>query len=111
MMRKTEYRKEYTMQIYKVIRPEDVVYISILRNKNDGTYSFINLTKGHICPCRFLSEEEALLDLEEQKQKGKVISYEMCNIITGREGEFACHLTKPSGTEKKSGSHTQVPKP
>ena len=84
------------MQIYKVIRPEDVVYISIFQNKNDGTYSFINFTKGQICPCRFLSEEEALLDLEEQKQ---------------REGEFACHWTKPSDTEKKNGSRTQVPKP
>lgn len=111
MMRKTRYRKEYIMQIYKVVRPEDIVYVSILRNKNDGTYSFINLTKGHICPCRFLSEEEALQDLEEQKQKGKVVSYEMCSMITGREGKFACHWTKPSGTEKKNGSHTQAPKP
>ena len=99
------------MQIYKVIRPEDVVYISIFQNKNDGTYSFINFTKGQICPCRFLSEEEALLDLEEQKQKGKVTSYEMCCMITGREGGFACHWTKPSDTEKKNGSRTQVPKP
>lgn len=94
------------MQIYKVIRPKDVIYVSVLRNKNDGTYSFINLTKGHICPCRFLSVEEALLDLEEQKQKGKVISYKMYSIITGREDEFACHWTKPSGTEKKNGSRT-----
>ena len=76
------------MQIYKVIRPEDIVYVSILQNKNDRTYSFVNLTKGHICPCRFLSEEEALQDLEEQKQKGKVVSYEMCSMITGREGKL-----------------------
>ena len=99
------------MQIYKVIRPKDVIYVSVLRNKNDGTYSFINLTKGHICPCRFQSEEEALRDLEEQKQKGKVVSYKMYSIIIRREGEFACHWIKPSDMEKKSGNHIQAQKP
>lgn len=74
--------RRYTMQIYKVVRPKSMVYVSILRNKTDGTYSFVNLSKGHICPCRFRSEEEALQDLEKQKEKGNVISYEItqyCN--------------------------------
>ena len=53
------------MLCYKIVRPHDEVIVSIFRNKNDNTYSFINLTKGHICPCRFLTINEALMDLKK----------------------------------------------
>ena len=43
------------MLYYKIVRPHDEVIVSIFRNKNDNTYSFINLTKGHICPRRFFT--------------------------------------------------------
>lgn len=38
--------------------------VLLLKNKSDSTYSFINLTKGHICPCRFESESDAIEDLK-----------------------------------------------
>ena len=31
------------MLCYKIVRPHDEVIVSIFRNKNDNTYSFINL--------------------------------------------------------------------
>ena len=63
------------MLYYKIVRPHDEVIVSIFRNKNDNTYSFINLTKGHICPRHFLTVNEALMDLEKYKKEGKIIKY------------------------------------
>ena len=37
------------MRRWLVERPKDEVAVTIMKNKLDGTYSFINLTKEHIC--------------------------------------------------------------
>lgn len=50
-----------------------------MRNKNDNTYSLVNITKWHICPCRFLSIQDAIADMERLKEEGKIIRYEMTN--------------------------------
>lgn len=57
----------------EITRTDGIVEVMILRNKNDNTYSYINLTKGHICPCRFNTIDEALEDL---KTYPKVISWQ-----------------------------------
>ena len=54
------------MKQYLVERPNGNVIVTILSNKSDHTYSYVNLTKGHICPCRFASEEEALHDMDQK---------------------------------------------
>ena len=56
-------------------RPNGNCIVSIMKNKDDGTYSFVNLTAGHICTCRFDSVESALEDLESQKAAGKVTDW------------------------------------
>ena len=61
--------------IYLVTRQKDIVLVSIMRNKLDGTYSFVNLTKGHICTCKFNTVEEAVKDMQNKKETGEVISY------------------------------------
>lgn len=61
--------------VYLVTRHKDNVLVSIMRNKLDGTYSFVNLTKGHICPCRFDSIEDAIKDMEEKKDNGEIIDF------------------------------------
>lgn len=61
--------------IFKVIRPKDTVYVALYRHKDTNEYSFVNLTKGHICPCKFSSIEEAIADMEKQKKHGSVLSY------------------------------------
>lgn len=64
------------MKIWLVKRQHDKVIVTIIKNKSDGTYSFINLTKEHICPCRFSSVEEALLDMDKKIKEGTVLKYE-----------------------------------
>lgn len=63
------------MKIYKVVRSKDTVIVSIFKNKIDNTYSYINLTKEHICPCKFNSVEEALKDMDELIKQGEIEYY------------------------------------
>ena len=58
-----------------VVRPKDIATVLLLKHKNTNEYSFVNLTKGHICPCRFKSIDEAIKDLEERKNSGNIINY------------------------------------
>ena len=58
------------MKIYKITRITDIVYVTILKNKIDNTYSFVNLSKEHICPCKF---NDALKDLRQQFEEGKIV--------------------------------------
>ncbi len=59
-----------------VIRKDTNVRVSIFKNKIDGTYSFINLTKLHVCTCKFNTVADALIDLEQQVwNDSKVVSW------------------------------------
>lgn len=49
------------MRRWLVKRPNDEVIVTIMKNKCDETYSFINLTKEHICPCNFNNIDDALI--------------------------------------------------
>lgn len=42
--------------------------VSVMPHKGTSQYSYVNLTKGHICPCRFNSIEEALADLDNYEE-------------------------------------------
>lgn len=57
----------YTIPKWVVEKPDGNVIVTIMKNKLDDTYSFVNLTKGHICECRFESLEAALRDMEDRK--------------------------------------------
>lgn len=61
--------------IYLVQRTNGNVIVSIMRNKSDNTYSFVNLTKGHICPCRFDSVEDAVKNIDEKILNGEIVGY------------------------------------
>jgi len=63
------------MKRYIVKRPKDTVEVLILPNKNGSGYQYVNLTKGHICPCKFTTEAEALKDMNIKINEGKVLSY------------------------------------
>lgn len=58
----------------KILRTDGEVYVKIMKHKNKELYSYINLTKNHICPCIFDSIESAIEDL---KNYSNVISYEV----------------------------------
>lgn len=62
-------------QIYLVIRKKGNVVVSIMYNRFDGTYHFVNLTKGHICECAFETVFDALGDMDTKKNNGEIIDY------------------------------------
>lgn len=51
---------------FNVHRRDGNFRVAILIFKSDHKYSFVNLTKGHICPCKFDSEEAAVEELTSQ---------------------------------------------
>lgn len=61
--------------IYLVQRKSGNVIVSIMRNKSDNTYSFVNLTKNHICQCRFDSIEDAVKDMDDKILNGEIVGY------------------------------------
>lgn len=65
----------FEMRRWFVERPKGNCIVSIMRNKLDNTYSFVNLTAGHICTCRFDSVEDALKDMDERKTHGEVTDW------------------------------------
>lgn len=56
----------------RVYKDKGDVDVLIVKHKLEDKWSFVNLTKGHICPCKFDSFKEACADLENYKAKGKI---------------------------------------
>ena len=63
------------MRWFYIERPKDTVNVLLMPHKNKDCFSFVNITKGHICNCVFSSEEEAIKDLDRYKELGKIINY------------------------------------
>ena len=61
--------------LYLVIRKKGNVVVSIMYNRLDGTYHFVNLTKGHICERGFETVFEAIGDMEIKKENGEIIDF------------------------------------
>lgn len=70
------------MKIYKITRITDIVYVTILKNKIDNTYSFVNLSKEHICTCKFKSENDALKDLRQQFEEGEIVAVDEIGTVS-----------------------------
>lgn len=68
-------RTTYEIPKWLVERPNGNVIVTIMKNKVDNTYSFVNLTKGHICKCKFATLDEAVKDMEHYKEIGKITNY------------------------------------
>lgn len=60
---------------FKIIRPNDTIDVLLMKHKLEDTWSFVNLAKGHIYPCKFNSIEETIKDLENYIEKGKILKY------------------------------------
>ena len=60
------------MEKFFVLRKNDNIIVLLLKHKDGSGWSFVNLTKGHICPCKFDSKEEAMKDMKKQEN---VISF------------------------------------
>lgn len=79
------------MKTWLVKRQHDNVIVTIMKNKSDETYSFINLTKEHICPCKFNSIDDALKDMDRLKNCGKIINYFMWRLGGKNESNFTVY--------------------
>ena len=60
------------------IREKDAVECLLLPHKDGSEYSYINLTKGHICPCKFSTIDKAL---EDVVRNSKVKSFQILEEI------------------------------
>lgn len=60
---------------YLVIRDKGNVVVSIMWNRMDQCYHFVNLTKGHICSCDFNTVQDAIADMQEKKDNGEIIDF------------------------------------
>lgn len=49
---------------YIIKRTDGIFEVYLMKHKDKEAYSFVNMTKGHICPCEFKSVEEAERDFE-----------------------------------------------
>lgn len=65
------------MKAYNVNRTCGDCTVLLLPHKDGSGYSYVNLTSGHICPCKFKTIEDALNDMNN---KPEVKGYKEINI-------------------------------
>ena len=61
--------------LYLVMRHNNNVVVSIMFNRSNDKYHFVNLTKGHICSCSFDSLADAIADMHRLKDNGEIIDF------------------------------------
>ena len=61
--------------VYLVIRNKGNVVVSIMFNRFNGSYHFVNLTKRHICSCEFETVWDAIDDMQSKKDNGEIIDF------------------------------------
>lgn len=73
----TEIKQNISSKIRRLVieRDKDKVVVILLPNKDGRGYQYINLTKGHICPCVFPTIENALENLEKFQNLKKIKSW------------------------------------
>ena len=64
------------IEIYKNKTTKNTVICMLIPSKDNSYYSFVNISKGHICKCKFKTYEDGIEDLNNQVRLGKVLSYE-----------------------------------
>lgn len=65
----------------EVVKESGTVLVLLLKHKDSNEYSFVNLTKGHICPCRFKRPADAFDDLDKRRKDGKIFDWCIINDL------------------------------
>ena len=60
---------------YLIKRDTDDVVVAILPHKDTGKFSYVNLTKGHICSCQFDTVDKAIEDMKNKIAEGSINNY------------------------------------
>lgn len=58
-----------------VTRIKDTVELWLIQNKSDGTWTFVNITKGYIGKTRFKDPLKAVDNLDRRLHDGKILAY------------------------------------
>lgn len=53
---------------------------TIIQHKFTKKYSFVNITKGHICSCEFNTQEEAIEDLYNKYNNKEIAQYILYSV-------------------------------
>ena len=61
---------------YLVVRDFDNAEVLLLPQKDGSGWTYVNITKGHICPCKFKTIEEALIDCTSRNNVKQMIKLE-----------------------------------
>lgn len=61
--------------LFLVVRNKGNVIVSIMFNRANECYQFVNLTKGHVCYCRFETVLDAVNDMQLKKDSGEIIDF------------------------------------
>ena len=64
------------LKFIKIKQPKNTAICMLIPSKDNSYYSFVNISKGHICKCKFKTYEDGIEDLNNQVRLGKVLSYE-----------------------------------
>lgn len=56
---------ETPIKITGFLKTGEVKKFLLLPSKDKQTWQFVNISSGHICPCKFESKKKALEDLEK----------------------------------------------
>jgi hypothetical protein len=60
----------YEINCFRIFKNSGkIVGVLLLPQKDKSGYTYINLTKGHICPCVFTTIEETIEDLNKHDVK------------------------------------------
>lgn len=66
---------------FKVFKENETLDVVLVNYKNTNKYSYVNLTKGHICSCVFDSIEQAIADIEQRKKDNLLIDYKIITEV------------------------------
>lgn len=103
------------MKWIKIYKEKEIVIITLIKFKEDNLWSFVNLTKGHICKCKFSNIEEALEDLNIRLKNSLIKNYEFFelsdsiqNLILRKESFWDGVNCSNCGTKVTEGLDAQI---
>lgn len=62
---------------FYIFKRNETLDVLLLPHKGTNMYSFVNLSKGHICPCLFPSIDAAIADLDDRQKRGLILKYDI----------------------------------
>ena len=60
-----------------IFKRNETLDVLLLPHKGTNMYSFVNLSKGHICPCLFPSIDAAIADLDDRQKRDLILKYDV----------------------------------